>query len=595
MQEMYEERKMYEDSNVELLELRARLKEAEDTLDAIRSGAVDALVISGPDGPQSYTLSGADTVYRTFFQTMGEGGLTVNDHGIILSCNKKISEMIGLPIDKILGASFQQFVVPEDIATFETTLEKAFNGEARAEITLHSEQYDGIRTSVVAIVDPSSSLDKIVCVVVTDITERKRAEKERLEMEIKLQAQKLESLLVMAGGIAHDFNNQLAIVLGNLELALTDQTLNPDAKYSVKSAFEAAKRSAELSRQMLIYSGSFVGFPVDVDIKELLNKNSGLMKLCVSKHVTLNLEIYSRVPHIQGDPDQIQRLIMNILVNASEAIGDQDGEVTLRTGVMDCDEAFLSRSRLQERPEPGRFVFLEVKDTGLGMDAETQGRLFDPFFTTKFTGRGLGMAEVMGIVKGHQGAIIVDSEKGRGTTVRVLFPSSEKAQTIDVTDRAVFEPESSSDSVTARKTILLVEDEEGVRNLVVRRLNILGYDTITAADGEEGVSVFRDRLNEIDMVMLDFKMPKMDGVEAFGELIRIKPDVKVILSSGYTEDAVIEKFVGPRPAAVLHKPYDMEALKVELRRLLGTVDRKSEMKNKDTARILAVDDEAHDL
>ena len=177
-------------------------------------------------------------------------------------------------------------------------------------------------------------------------------------MERKLHAQKLESLLVMAGGIAHDFNNQLAIVLGNLELVLADKTLDPDALYSLKSAFEAAERSAELSRQMLIYSGSFVGFPVDVDIKEFLNENSGLMKLCVSKHVTLNLEIYSRVPPIQGDPDQIQRLVMNILVNASEAIGDNDGEVRLSTGVVDCDETYLSRSRLEETPDPGRFVFL---------------------------------------------------------------------------------------------------------------------------------------------------------------------------------------------------------------------------------------------
>ncbi len=568
---MYEERKMYDDPAAELLELRARLKEAEDTLDAIRIGAVDALVISGPDGPQSFTLSGADTVYRTFFQTMGEGGLTVNDQGTILSCNKKFSEMIGLPIEKLLGASFRRFVVSGDVTTFETTLGKAFNDESRAEISLHSELNEVISTSIVAFGLPSSSPDKLVCVVVTDLTEHKRAEEERLEMERKLHAQKLESLLVMAGGIAHDFNNQLAIVLGNLELVLADKTLDPDALYSLKSAFEAAERSAELSRQMLIYSGSFVGFPVDVDIKEFLNENSGLMKLCVSKHVTLNLEIYSRVPPIQGDPDQIQRLVMNILVNASEAIGDQDGEVTLRTGVRDCDEAYLSRSRLLERPGPGRFVFLEVKDTGVGMDAETQGRLFDPFFTTKFTGRGLGMAEVMGIVKGHQGAIIVESEVGKGTTVRVLFPALEKAPASPVQVMDLVETKAPAlETVNRRKTILLVEDEAGVRNLVVRRLDLLGYDSIIAEDGEEGVSVFQKRMNEIDLVLLDFAMPKMNGVEAFGELIRIKPDVKVILSSGYAEDVVLQSFPGQHPAGVLHKPYKMEELKDQLDRLLGT-------------------------
>ena len=194
-----------------------------------------------------------------------------------------------------------------------------------------------------------------------DITERKRMEEERLEMQHKLlQAQKLESLAVMAGGIAHDFNNQLAIVLGNLELALTDQTLDPETRYSINSAVEAAKRSAELSRKMQIYTGSSLGFPVDVDIKELLNKNHDLLKSCVSRYVTLNLEIDSKIPLIKGDPDQIQRLVMNIMVNASEAIGDKDGDVTIRTGVMDCDEVYLSRSQLEEKPGPGRFVFLEV-------------------------------------------------------------------------------------------------------------------------------------------------------------------------------------------------------------------------------------------
>jgi CheY-like chemotaxis protein len=321
---------------------------------------------------------------------------------------------------------------------------------------------------------------------------------------------------------------------------------------------------------MQIYTGSSLGFPIDVDIKELLNKNHDLLKTCVSRYVTLNLEIDSKIPLIKGDPDQIQRLVMNIMVNASEAIGDKDGDVTIRTGVMDCNEVYLSHSQLEEKPGPGRFVFLEVSDTGSGMDSETQRRLFDPFFSTKFWGRGLGMAEVIGIVKGHQGAIMVLSEVGKGTAMRVLFPVSKEAQPSSVTDRTVLEPkEAVSDTAARRKTVLVVEDESGVRNLVVRRLDLLGYDSIIAEDGEEGVRVFRQRINEIDLVMLDYKMPKMNGVEAFEELIRIKPDVKVILSSGYTEDVVIESFPGQRPACVLHKPYNMDDLKAELDRLLG--------------------------
>jgi CheY-like chemotaxis protein len=312
-----------------------------------------------------------------------------------------------------------------------------------------------------------------------------------------------------------------------------------------------------------------VYFPVDIDLNELLNRDPALLKSTVSKYGALNFETSSTLPIIKGDAEQLQRLVMNILVNASEAIADKDGNVTLGTGVMDCDAAYLSRSRLEEKPEPGRFVFLEVSDTGCGMDVATQHKLFDPFFSTKFTGRGLGMAEVMGTIKGHQGAIIVESEVGKGTTVRVLFPALEKAPASPVQVMDLVETKAPAlQTVNRRKTILVVEDEAGVRNLVVRRLGLLGYDSIIAEDGEECVRVFRERMNEIDLVMLDYKMPKMNGVEAFGELIRIKPDVKVILSSGYTEDVVIESFPDKRPAGILHKPYEVKDLKGELDRLL---------------------------
>ncbi len=415
---------------------------------------------------------------------------------------------------------------------------------------------------------------KLILLAVEDVTERKRLEEERLDIQRKLlHVQKLESLGVMAGGIAHDFNNLLQVVLGNLELALTD--LPPDLKVrkSILNAIKAADRSAELSGQMLTYSGSSFYLPKDIHLDELLNKSRNLFKLGVPKNVTLNIDVSKTVPHIKGDVDQIQRVITNLLTNSSESIGDSGGAITIRTGVMDCDEMYLSRSRPVEHSRPGRFVFLEVTDTGCGMNAETQHKIFDPFFSTKFWGRGLGMAEVIGVVTGHRGSIIVDSEVGKGTTVRVLFPVSEKIQEAPVQVKGVVETELPvPDSITRRKTILVVDDEEMVRGLVSRRLDSLGYDMIEASDGDEGVHVFQERLNEIDLVLLDFAMPKMNGVEAFGELIRIKPDVKVILSSGYTEDAVMQSFPGQRPSGVLHKPYKTEDLKGELERLLGATD-----------------------
>ncbi len=212
------------------------------------------------------------------------------------------------------------------------------------------------------------------------------------------------------------------------------------------------------------------------------------------------------------------------------------------------------------------------------MSQETLSRILDPFFTTKFTGRGLGMAEVAGIVKSHHGAIIVDSEPGKGTKITALFPVSAKTTTPFVEAReTVPTVKTPSTSFTRRKTILVVDDEELVRSLVQRRLEALGYDTIAASDGDEGVQVFRDRADEIDLVLLDFAMPRMNGVEAFRELILIKPDVKIIISSGYTENVVMQSFPDQPPSAVLHKPYKMEELKAELERLLGACNRKTSL------------------
>ena len=409
-----------------------------------------------------------------------------------------------------------------------------------------------------------------------DITDNKRLEADRLEMERKLlHAQKLESLGVMAGGIAHDFNNLLMAIMGGLEFALDDPALTTRTRSSIETAMRASERSAELSRQMLIYSGSAYYTPKELDLGELANKlaheNEHLFNSIIPQNTTLNLKINKGLPLIRGDEDQIQRIITNLILNGSEAIGENTGVVNLTTGVMDCDEAYLSGGSLQEKPSPGRFVFLEVKDTGCGMDAETQRRLFDPFFSTKFWGRGLGMAGVIGIVKGHHGAIMVESEVGKGATIRVLFPVSKKVQGTSVQGEEVVETkEPVSGTVSRRKTILVVEDEGLVRARILERLNVLGYDTIAASDGEEGVRVFLDHSNEIDLVLLDFVMPRMNGVDAFDELIRIRPDLKVILSSGYTEDVVARTFSGPKPAGFLNKPYKMVDLKAELDRLLRT-------------------------
>jgi PAS domain S-box-containing protein len=521
-------------------------------------------------------LRESEEKYRRLVETICDWVWASDAEGCHTYSNPAVYKLLGYQITEVVGSSAFQFVHPDDEQPVremvKNCIEQGVGWNNVAIARLHKDgSVRSFESSAIPILDTENHVTGFRGVD-RDIVERKRLEAERLEIERKLlHAQKLESLAVMAGGIAHDFNNQLAVVLGNLKLALTNQDLDSATQKVIRSAVAAAKRSAELSRQMQIYTGNTLYHSAFLDLNELLEKNFSLLKLGGSNNVNLNLEINSTIPPIKGDADQIQSLVMNILVNSSEAIGDQDGDVTLRTGVMDCDEAYLRRSRLEEKPESGRFIFLEVTDTGCGMDADAQHKLFDPFFTTKFWGRGLGMPEVMGIVKGHRGAIMVDSDVGKGSSVRVLFPVSNKFRTPGVQTRAaVVTKAPMPESVARRKTVLVIEDEEQVREFCCEWLNLLGYDTIAAVDGAEGVHVFSERMNEIDIVLLDFIMPRMNGIEAFEELIRIKPEVKVILCSGYTEEEIGQRFLGRQPACILHKPYEMDTLKAELGRLLGS-------------------------
>ena len=513
--------------------------------------------------------------YRSLFEGSRDGVIFTDMEGQIKAFNTAYREMLGYTSEELFSQTYKdltptQWVAIEDRIVSEQiiprgysdTYEKEYIGKdgrlVPIELNTFIIQKDGINVGMWA--------------TVRDISERKRLEAERFEMEMKLlHAQKLESLGAMAGGIAHDFNNLLMAIMCGLDFALDDPALTTKTRSSIETAMLASEKSAELSRQMLIYSGSGFYSPSDLDLGEVAHKNVDLFKSVIPKTTTLHFEINEGLPLTRGDADQIERIITNLVLNASESIGDNTGEVTIGTGVMDCDEAYLSFSRLEQRPEPGGFVFLEVRDTGCGMDAETQRKLFDPFFTTKFWGRGLGMAEVMGTVKGHHGAIIVESEVGKGTTIRVLFPVPKEVQAkpVQVID-AVDSKAPASGSVSSRKTILVVDDEELVRGMILMRLDVLGYDTIPAVDGAEGVHLFRERFNDIDLVLLDFAMPRMNGVEAFEKLIKVKPDVKVILSSAYTENMVAKSFSGPKPAGFLNKPYKLEVLKAEIERLLGT-------------------------
>jgi two-component system cell cycle sensor histidine kinase/response regulator CckA len=376
------------------------------------------------------------------------------------------------------------------------------------------------------------------------------------------QAQKLESLGVLAGGIAHDFNNLLTAILGHANLALMDLAPEAPARDSLREIEKASARSAELCRQMLAYAGKGRFVVEAINLSRLIEELAHLLNVSISKKVLLRCQLAEELPTIDADPAQMRQVVMNLVINAAEAIGDVEGVIALSTGVMQCDEVYLRGGGLIEPPAPGRYVYLEVTDTGCGMDAETQARIFDPFFTTKFAGRGLGLAAVLGIVRTHRGMLKVESERGRGTTFRILFPASAKTA-------APAALGGTRPPWRGTGTILLVDDEEPVRVVGTRMLQRCGFTVLTAADGREAVELFRAHRAEIACVLLDLTMPRMDGEETYRELRRLQPDVRVVLASGYSDQEISRRFRGAALAGFIEKPYRVGTLSAKLHEALA--------------------------
>ena len=408
--------------------------------------------------------------------------------------------------------------------------------------------------------------------LVRDITERKRAGEEKLALERQiLHTQKLESLGVLAGGIAHDFNNLLMSILCNANLALGELSPMSPARENLREIEKASKRAAELAKQMLAYSGKGQFIVEPIDIRELVEEMAHLLEVSISKKAVLKYNFAQNLPTFNGDVTQIHQVIMNLIINASEAIGDKSGVIALSTGAMDCDRAYLDdvselmQVSLNESLPEGVYTYFEVADTGCGMDAETIEKLFDPFFTTKFTGRGLGMSAVLGIVRGHKGVLKIYSEIGKGTTFKILFPANELPDNGFAVER---KGEAEGIDWRGSGTVLIVDDEEAIRTVGKQMLERMGFSILTAPDGREALNVFREHADEIVCVLLDLTMPRMDGEEAFREMRRLRPNVSVILCSGYNQQDVTRRFAGKGPAGFIRKPYDMVSLREKLMEIL---------------------------
>ena len=366
-------------------------------------------------------------------------------------------------------------------------------------------------------------------------------------------SQKLESLGVLAGGIAHDFNNILMSIIGNADLALRRMNPESPAIENLQRIDTAAAQAADLARQMLAYSGKGKFVVETLDINRLLDEMLHMLEVSISKKAVLRLNLTPSLPSVEVDATQIRQIIMNLVINASEAIGEKNGVIAITTGCMDCDKTYLKNVWLDDNINDGLYVFLEIADTGCGMSKETMSKLFDPFFTTKFTGRGLGMAAVLGIVRGHKGAIKVFSEPDKGSTFKILLPASGRPAEI-------FNHHRITDDWKGEGKVLLVDDEETVRGIGKEMLQELGFEVVTANNGREAVEIFKSH-QDFTFVIMDLTMPHMDGEQCFRELRLIKPNVKVIMSSGYNEQEVTQKFVGKGLAGFIQKPYKLSVLK----------------------------------
>ena len=394
--------------------------------------------------------------------------------------------------------------------------------------------------------------------------ERQRAEEERRRLEARIQnAQKLESLGVLAGGIAHDFNNLLVGILGNADLALIKERPSSPQRRYLESIITAAQRAANLSNQMLAFSGKGTFVTEALDLVEVARDVVHLLEMPLSQQARIEFDLPEQPLSVEADPTQIRQLLTNLITNAADAVDDRGGTITISGGTLEADSAYLNESYLMDDLPSGVYAYLEVSDDGPGMDSETLAKVFDPFFSTKFAGRGLGLAAVLGIVRGHRGTIRVDSEPGRGTVFRVLLPALDQRPRVE----AAVEPEPLP--LEGGATILVVDDEEPVRTVAQRVLEDAGFTVMVASDGDECLDLFRRHGDGIHLVLLDMTMPRLSGHETLEQLRRMSATVTVILSSGYSEEVARDQFADQSISEFLQKPYNPRQLVARIHAALG--------------------------
>jgi len=512
------------------------------------------------------SLAESEDKYRDLFMSARDMLHIVDAKGRIIDVNQIELDTLGYCRDEMIGMPLRKIIHPDYCQRTVTTLAQLLEGKPinMYETALLSKYGDKIPVEVSVAARFNNGVFESARAIIRDLTARKKNEQRRLELQAKMEhMQRLDSLGVLAGGIAHDFNNILTAILGNAAMAERKAMHQPmDTQKHLSNIVASSERAAELCKQMLAYSGKGKFVVKAIDLSTMVAEVSKLLEVSITKNAVIKYHLAKNLPAVDADVAQLQQVIMNLVINASDAIDDASGVISIATGIIHADANYLADSCLDDALPEGRYVFLEVSDTGCGMDEQTQEKIFEPFFTTKFTGHGLGMSAVLGIVRGHHGAMKLYSELGRGTTFKVLLPVSN--QCADVISEATIP----DDSMHASGAILIVDDEEIIRETAAMMLEDMGFTTLQAVDGEDGVAMYRQHQQKIVGVLLDMTMPKMDGKACFTELRRINKDVKVVLSSGYNEQEATSRFAGQGLAGFIQKPYLPQTLEATMRELI---------------------------
>jgi PAS domain S-box-containing protein len=500
-------------------------------------------------------LRASEEKYRELVERQGEGIGIVDADEVFLYANSAGDAIFGVPRGGLCGRSLREFTSDSAFETVRRESARRAGGEQSTyelEIVTPAGEH---RTLLVTATPRSDGDGRFLGTygVFRDITERKRDEAEQRRLAARVQqAQKLESLGVLTGGIAHDFNNLLVPIVANASMVLAELPEGSELREPLTEIVDAARRGAELTRQMLVYAGrTGLVEARPVELGELVRESAELLALTVSRRCELRLELAPGLPTLAADSGQLRQVLVNLVANASEASeATTAGAIEVRTGVRHCDRRFLAGCHLGDGLCEGSYVFVAVADRGCGMGAEARARMFEPFFSTKFTGRGLGLSAVEDIVRRLRGAVHVESEVGRGSTVTVLLPPIDLAA-----------PRPAAD------TVLLIDDDPHVLSATRRLLARNGFGVLAAASGPEGVALYRAHRGTIGAVLLDLTLPQMGGREIFAALKAVDPDARVILTSGFDEPSAVAALEGL--AGFIQKPYRAEDLVDAVRRVVG--------------------------